>query len=309
MKCEICQQEFEKQSIFHRHLTQKHFLSQQEYYHSYKPRYDKFSGDIIVYKNLESYLSTDFNSRDNFCQWLLDNSHDENAVTYLFDKIHDRLKSKGLEFFPTQIDLKSIFAPSWLSLIKMFGSIKEAVGRLEEYNFKLRYKYVDNLKLDINKDMHIVQDTREQCPLSFENKSKIMKLPCGDYAPTGDLFCNVVIERKSLQDLIGTLTSGLDRFKREIEKARGMGFYLVILIESSYSSTLNYKSSSGFTQKINGAHIMHEIRDINNEFGDCCQFLFSNNRFGSIDLVYKIFSLKERVKDFDLEFLKDRRII
>ena len=87
--------------------------------------------------------------------------------------------------------------------------------------------------------MVIYQDTREQTPLTFtscKNVEKVVKatLPYGDYACK---FKNeripVVFERKSIGDLFGTLGKGMDRFKREINKATKDEVRLIIIIEVS----------------------------------------------------------------------------
>ena len=49
----------------------------------------------------------------------------------------------------------------------------------------------------------------------------------------------VIIERKSLGDLFGTLTSGYTRFRKEIERARKGGVSLVICVEGSYKKVRN----------------------------------------------------------------------
>ena len=63
-------------------------------------------------------------------------------------------------------------------------------------------------------------DTREQRPFSFSRYAAVVTrgtLKTGDYSPTefADLCA---VERKSLDDLIGSLTTGRDRFEREMER-------------------------------------------------------------------------------------------
>jgi ERCC4-type nuclease len=48
----------------------------------------------------------------------------------------------------------------------------------------------------------------------------------------------VVFERKSINDLFGTLSQGYDRFKREIESAKKLGIHLIIIIEGGLSKIL-----------------------------------------------------------------------
>jgi len=63
----------------------------------------------------------------------------------------------------------------------------------------------------------ILIDSREQTPWSFTGPSKRATLPVGDYTAAGfeDHIC---IERKSLDDLCGCVTSERSRFKRMLAR-------------------------------------------------------------------------------------------
>jgi len=80
--------------------------------------------------------------------------------------------------------------------------------------------------------MKIIVDSREQTPFSFEGKDcEIVTgaLPTGDYSLVG-LEDKIAIERKSLSDLMGCLTSsGRERFERELTRARGLDFFAVVI--------------------------------------------------------------------------------
>lgn len=94
--------------------------------------------------------------------------------------------------------------------------------------------------------MKIFTDTREQNTLEFKvggDVSEVVrtKLPYGDYFggwedKAGNFvdFFPVAFERKSMGDLYGTLTSGMERFKREIERAKEDGFQLIIIVEGCF---------------------------------------------------------------------------
>lgn len=85
-------------------------------------------------------------------------------------------------------------------------------------------------------------DTREQLPLMFDDwPTASATLPVGDYGIAGFSDWDnprFVVERKSLSDLIGSLTFGRDRFMREVEKLRQFGF-AAIVIEASEAEVLN----------------------------------------------------------------------
>jgi len=80
--------------------------------------------------------------------------------------------------------------------------------------------------------MKIIIDTREQAPFAFEGKECEVvtgTLTTGDYSLVG-LEDKVALERKSLSDLVGCLSSsGRERFERELTRARGLYFFGVVI--------------------------------------------------------------------------------
>jgi DNA excision repair protein ERCC-4 len=75
----------------------------------------------------------------------------------------------------------------------------------------------------------LIQDTREQNgwgPL-FQTPHVVGTLSYGDYSVLG-LESLISIERKSFQDLLGSLTNGRDRFESELKRARSYHKFLVI---------------------------------------------------------------------------------
>jgi len=76
----------------------------------------------------------------------------------------------------------------------------------------------------------IVIDSREQCALPFRHfQTERATMPTGDYSAKGveSSFC---VERKSLADLVGSLTHDRDRFTRELERMRGYAFRRLLVI-------------------------------------------------------------------------------
>ena len=84
--------------------------------------------------------------------------------------------------------------------------------------------------------MKIKVDSREQKPYEFEN-SEVGTIPVGDYSIPG-LEDYIAVERKELNDLIGCLTTGRDRFERELHKGRALD-YFALVIEGSLSDLAN----------------------------------------------------------------------
>ena len=92
--------------------------------------------------------------------------------------------------------------------------------------------------------MRIIIDTREQCPLDlslYDCTTESGTLYVGDYAPAG-LESLVAVERKSLPDLVASLTSGRERFAHEMERSRGVA--LAIVIEGSLSQVRRHEYRS-----------------------------------------------------------------
>lgn len=84
--------------------------------------------------------------------------------------------------------------------------------------------------------MRIVIDTREQCPWSFDPAQVdafIGTLKTGDYALEGD--DRFAIERKSLDDFLGTISSGWPRFCRELNRMSDF-VAKVIIVEGNYAT-------------------------------------------------------------------------
>jgi ERCC4-type nuclease len=96
--------------------------------------------------------------------------------------------------------------------------------------------------------MKILVDTREQDPYTFappryaDVQTEAATLQTSDYSLAG-LTDKIGLERKSLSDLTGTLTTGRERFTRECE--RGVAFdYYGLIIEASMEDVRqhNYRS-------------------------------------------------------------------
>ena len=77
-------------------------------------------------------------------------------------------------------------------------------------------------------------------------------LPFGDYQAEylDGVRSTVVFERKSIGDLFGTLSSGMKRFRREIERSKQVGARLVIAVEGTIEEVEQgheYSTKSGET--------------------------------------------------------------
>lgn len=108
--------------------------------------------------------------------------------------------------------------------------------------------------------LNIIIDTREQTPWAFPQElaaTKIAKLDQGDYALEGD--GHFAIERKSLNDFLGTISSGWERFKRELMRMDKNEFVArVIIVEGDFESCCFGRTKDGNIREPQHDHPMLE---------------------------------------------------
>lgn len=93
--------------------------------------------------------------------------------------------------------------------------------------------------------MTIIIDTREQLPYWNTKKQTLI---VGDYT-TKKLYNRFHIERKSLQDLYGTLTSGNRRFKYELFRAAYHQIKIEVYVEGTLENFIAKKFPKGNERK------------------------------------------------------------
>ena len=135
-------------------------------------------------------------------------------------------------------------------------------------------------------------DTREQNPFSFPAHLATVKratLKTGDYALEGD-ETNFSIERKNLDDFIGTISTGWERFQNEIER---MIFYpaMIVIIEGNFADILtqNYNHPD-----MKPHFIIKRIAELAMQ-GVCV--LFADNPISAAGLCYKILVERQNQKE------------
>lgn len=102
--------------------------------------------------------------------------------------------------------------------------------------------------------MIIIVDSREQLPLCGGVR---MKLEVGDYT-SKKLLNKFHIERKSLTDLYGTLTSGNKRFKYELFRAAYHQIKLEVYVEGTLDDFINKRFPKGADRKFS-SHGLEEL--------------------------------------------------
>ena len=99
--------------------------------------------------------------------------------------------------------------------------------------------------MDERAELVIAVDTREQEPYSFDPSrvSTVRRaLPAGDYSLAGR-ETDVAIERKSLEDFVGTAIHGRERFARELRRLAAYDFACVV-VEAEMEDVLSHRYRS-----------------------------------------------------------------
>ena len=281
-KCKECGEEFKSDKALHGHLR-KHKITTEEYYLKHFPRFDLHTHAPIKFKTVKQYLSSDFNSNANFRRWCA-SENPEAVKNYLVENMAAKNKEKGRVSVIGEAQMISYGWPSVSQIEKLFGSYKDFCDRLDlppQFGFPM----TKNFNKDYS-DVEIWVDTREQKPLNFMNPTKDIKLDCGDYAVGGENFSDTFVDRKSAADFIATVTRGLDRFKKEMDRCCSLGAYMFIVVDASMAGVAKELQFS--RSHVTIQHVWHNMREIMDEYNGDCQFVFSGGRAESALLVPKI---------------------
>jgi hypothetical protein len=272
-----------------------------EYYTEYFPRENKLTGEPLPFKNKADYFSKDFSSRAQLIKWCRQ-ANEEELKRYILKLLKERVASKKIKRGPSHLELKISGLPDIDSYVRAFGSYTSAcksVGVEPLFGSRLP----KNFEEEGFEEIKIFTDTREQKPLNFLN-SECMKLDFGDYTAAGENYSYTYVDRKSASDFIGTLSLGnLERFKREVARARDMDCYLFIVVESDLDKI--YKYNRWGPHSSNLKFIYHNMRVIMHEFADSCQFVFTGSREGSEFFIPKILKYGMDLWGVDLQYYID----
>lgn len=296
--CKECGEVFDSLKSLHCHIK-KHDMMLGDYYVKHYQRKNKLTGSLIQFKNYEDYFQRDFATYDQMVEWC-DTAPEAEVAPYIIDLLKKRIHKKNLDYGPATVEMFTSELPPIRIYKKIFGSYKQACEQCG-----VKPMFGSNLPEEFHRDYSqrkIYIDTREQQPLKFAN-SQVMKLDVGDYAVNGDDFKYTYVDRKSFPDLCNTLTTEYKRFARELQRCRSSGAYLFIVIECDLykMDKINAKSP----KRYNLSYVFHNLRDLQKEFRDCCQFVFSRNRSSSQLLIPKILMLGEKIWNTDMQYFLD----
>lgn len=291
---------------FVKHVKSQHGLKIDQYLKLNLNKKDLLTKEAIEFKSFEQYLLTDFINKKNMLAWLKA-ERDGLAKEFLLYKIIAHSDLKSVCSFPSSSEIRTI---SYLPSIKTYQFFFEDLNKfIDSTGLNRRYNYNKNeLNFNFIYKKNITIDTREQKPIKLKNFDIINeKLDFGDYS------CDrlLAVERKSLSDLVSTLSSGFERFNREIERAKEADGYIVVVTECDINKFLSFSySRTGKFAKASTDFIFHRFREICKNFPNHVQFCFSGGRKESSDLIPKILSLDKGVaKTLDFQYLIEHKFI
>lgn len=285
----------------HLHLRKLKW-KQSDYYEFFFPKKDLLTGEKIPFKDLRTYFKVDFLNKNNLNKWARANPVE--AVEWTKKYIAERKKEKGLVYAPSHFELRTLFCPS----VKFLQEYTDYNKMCESIGLKPRFDYAAPLVFNpLPTNFKVIQDTREQSPLKFI-KSEVKKLDYGDYT-LSDGNSNIFIERKSISDMVGTMSQGYERFYREVERARNDNAYLIVAVEVDYNTFQSFHKDYRMRYaKVSPEHILKIMRGLLLDF-DNLQFVFCDGRVKLTETILKIYQLGEQVKTTDLQMAVEKGLI
>ena len=298
--CKLCGVKIEGNA----HFWDEHRQKISDYFHQHEPRLTLDGQKVIFKKSIEGYFETDFNDLNSRRAWAKQNP--EAARTYFINLLLKRKQKKNWIYAPGQTLLTLSNLPKIAYFEKSFNKTFGEICR--SLDFKIRY--TNNIpKINWSAGIEVTQDTREQKPWIWPDhiKTNICKLDFGDYSLTGNH--NLSLERKSLQDFCGSITSGNERFRKELSRAKKSKGYLTIIVESSFNDFrgLEYLPQMKHS-KITFDHASKSARDLYEDF-DCFQIVFCSGRKHAVKIAEFILKIGENIKCVDIQYLIDSKSI
>lgn len=307
--CKIDGKEFKDEKSLHFALK-TYGLNKVKYYQKYFERRDLLTNELINFKTKEQYLNSDFNDKNNMKKWLKQQPLDK-AQEYCKQLLIKRKEAKNLIYTPSQVELRTIMAPSIIFYNKIFKNYYDICSSIGLENKFINPNLIENyFNNKLTQQDTIYVDTREQSWLKFEVPFEIKTLGFGDYACSND-NCGCFIERKSLSDFISTLSvKNYNRFKNEIEKAAKNNSYIIVMVEEKLSNALSFQYLPHISKKIKATpeYIFHNVRELLQNYNNL-QFLFVDGRKEMTRIMESIFASKCFYKKVDLQLIYDMKIL
>jgi len=303
IECKLCDKSFSSHKGLHSHLSRTHEISQKKYYEKFYPRFSKLYNKKIKFKNVKDYFDTNFSSDEEMRDWLMSTDH-KIAAEYIDVLYKKRIEEKQIKNALCSIELSLSSLPG-INLYKHF--FKSYISYCKNLNLNFNFsKFIpsDFFDFEYNDEFNIFIDSREQKPIKYKN-SQIMKLDFGDYAVGGELYDYTFIDRKSEQDFKSTMSgSNFDRFKRELDRARSFNSYIFMAVESSIESINKNNLFSPHKSKM--PYIWHNTKALAQNYQDCLQILFLNNRSELKNMIPRILFYGKKLWQVDVQYFLNK---
>lgn len=245
-------------------------------------------------------------------KWLKANP--EAGPQWAIEYLRQRKIDKGLVYAPSQAELRSLYCPT-MPYYDMLGSYFEITHKL---GFISRYVAESPRFIPLMTDARFITDSREQNPLIVPY-STTSKLDYGDYSLASPYDRGIRVERKSLSDFVGTMSSKknehkridadspCERFERELIRAKEAGGYIVMIVESDISDALSFRDKPNMKWgKATESHIFKNMRDLLIKYPLTWQILFAFGRDTALSKMLRIFEMGEQVKRIDLQYAYEK---
>lgn len=303
LKCKICEKSLKSISGLHSHLSRTHKVTKKEYYLTHYPRKNRLTGKPLPFKNVETYFASDFTYRSQMIKWC-EEAPIEEVKPYIIELLKKRIEVKKLDRVPNSIELETAKLPPMEVYRRAFGSYSDACAEVGVEPLYGQGVPPGFFKREPTKGLPIFIDTREQKPYSYIN-SEVLKLDFGDYTLGGEDYNYIYIDRKSEEDYKGTLSAAnIDRFRRELDRARQFGAFLFILVESDLKRIWRNNQFASHKHKL--GFIYHNMRLITHEYYDVCQFVMAGTRGGAYRLVPLLLEHGPKLKRADVQYFLEK---
>lgn len=262
---------------------------------------DLYTGKKIKLKDRKAEDLDIFQSRKNMIDFFKTETDPEKIKNVVVRLIRNRKKLKLLTLAPSTVELRSTIMPS-VQLLKKMGLNYNELCSAEGLSPRFDYENEGNFK--ISNSMEIWIDTREQKPIRFGCPTKYVSLAFGDYCCPQNAS-NIYVERKSISDLISTISQGWERFNGELERVVEADSYLFVLVEVDLTQAMsfNFLPHMRYT-KATPDFIFNRIRTLCQEYKNI-QFVFCKGRTHLSDVAKKIFSFNGSPQNYDWQYLID----
>lgn len=225
---------------------------------------------------------------------------------YVVEFLTKRITKKQMAYAPSYLDLETSKSPKLDYIIHLFGNYKALCDQVpirQRFYKKLPDEFWDELP----EDLEIIIDTREQKPIGFSFESRIQKLDFGDYTLADKYYNYCFVDRKSESDFKGTFGKDIDRFKRELDRAREFNSYIFVICENNIKQIEQNNYGGPNFKRVNIENVFFNLRSVLNEYGDVCQVLFIDGRKEMEDMIPRILFHGPKLKSVDVQYFLENK--